>query len=26
LTNAPDDVYVGLEAYGLRIVGTRAVE
>ncbi|WP_439541968.1 3,4-dihydroxy-2-butanone-4-phosphate synthase [Hyphomicrobium sp.] len=26
LTNAPDDVYVGLEAYGLRIVGTRAIE
>jgi 3,4-dihydroxy 2-butanone 4-phosphate synthase/GTP cyclohydrolase II len=25
LTNAPDDVYVGLEAYGLRIVGTRAI-
>jgi 3,4-dihydroxy 2-butanone 4-phosphate synthase/GTP cyclohydrolase II len=26
LTNAPDDVYVGLDAYGLRIVGTRAIE
>jgi 3,4-dihydroxy 2-butanone 4-phosphate synthase/GTP cyclohydrolase II len=26
LTNAPADVYVGLEAYGLRIVGTRAIE
>ncbi len=26
LTNAPSDVYVGLEAYGLRIVGTRAIE
>jgi 3,4-dihydroxy 2-butanone 4-phosphate synthase / GTP cyclohydrolase II len=26
LTNTPTDVYVGLEAYGLRIVGTRAVE
>jgi len=26
LTNAPDDVYVGLEGYGLRIVGTRAIE
>jgi 3,4-dihydroxy 2-butanone 4-phosphate synthase/GTP cyclohydrolase II len=26
LTNAPEDVYVGLEAYGLRIVGTRAIE
>jgi 3,4-dihydroxy 2-butanone 4-phosphate synthase/GTP cyclohydrolase II len=26
LTNAPDDIYVGLEAYGLRIVGTRAIE
>jgi len=26
LTNAPDDVYVGLEAYGLRIVDTRAIE
>jgi 3,4-dihydroxy 2-butanone 4-phosphate synthase/GTP cyclohydrolase II len=26
LTNAPDDTYVGLEAYGLRIVGTRAIE
>jgi 3,4-dihydroxy 2-butanone 4-phosphate synthase/GTP cyclohydrolase II len=26
LTNAPADVYVGLEAYGLRIVGTRKIE
>jgi 3,4-dihydroxy 2-butanone 4-phosphate synthase/GTP cyclohydrolase II len=26
LTNKPTDVYVGLEAYGLRIVGTRAIE
>lgn len=26
LTNTPDDVYVGLEAYGLRIVNTRAIE
>ncbi|MFA5950503.1 MAG: 3,4-dihydroxy-2-butanone-4-phosphate synthase [Hyphomicrobium sp.] len=26
LTNAPEDVYVGLEAYGLRIVGTRKIE
>jgi 3,4-dihydroxy 2-butanone 4-phosphate synthase/GTP cyclohydrolase II len=26
LTNTPGDVYVGLEAYGLRIVGTRAIE
>lgn len=26
LTNAPDDVYVGLEGYGLRIVGTRAID
>jgi 3,4-dihydroxy 2-butanone 4-phosphate synthase/GTP cyclohydrolase II len=26
LTNTPTDVYVGLEAYGLRIVGTRAIE
>ena len=26
LTNAPADVYVGLEAFGLRIVGTRAIE
>lgn len=25
LTNAPDDVYVGLEGYGLRITGTRAI-
>jgi 3,4-dihydroxy 2-butanone 4-phosphate synthase/GTP cyclohydrolase II len=26
LTNAPADVYVGLEAFGLRIVGTRKIE
>lgn len=26
LTNAPSDTYVGLEAYGLRIVGRRAIE
>ena len=26
LTNAPDDVYVGLEAFKLRIVGTRKIE
>jgi 3,4-dihydroxy 2-butanone 4-phosphate synthase/GTP cyclohydrolase II len=26
LTNTPTDVYVGLEAYGLRIVGTQAIE
>jgi len=26
LTNTPGDVYVGLDAYGLRIVGTRAIE
>ncbi len=26
LTNAPEDVYVGLEAFGLRIVGTRRIE
>ncbi len=26
LTNAPADVYVGLEGFGLRIVGTRAIE
>jgi len=26
LTNAPDDVYVGLEAYKLRIAGTRKIE
>ncbi len=25
LTNAPSDVYVGLDAFGLRIVGTRAM-
>jgi 3,4-dihydroxy 2-butanone 4-phosphate synthase/GTP cyclohydrolase II len=26
LTNTPGDVYVGLEAFGLRIVGTRRIE
>jgi 3,4-dihydroxy 2-butanone 4-phosphate synthase / GTP cyclohydrolase II len=26
LTNSPAHVYVGLEAFGLRIVGTRAIE
>ena len=26
LTNAPSDTYVGLEAFGLRIVGRRAIE
>jgi 3,4-dihydroxy 2-butanone 4-phosphate synthase/GTP cyclohydrolase II len=26
LTNSPADVYVGLEAFGLRIVGTRKIE
>jgi 3,4-dihydroxy 2-butanone 4-phosphate synthase/GTP cyclohydrolase II len=26
LTNSPAHVYVGLEAFGLRIAGTRAIE